>query len=197
MVNTKKALDNLFVSRVRIKLLHYFLVHKDIPVHLRGAVREINEEINAVRRELNRLEEIKLLKSESRGNRKYFMLNPQGPLVDELTGMIFKTFGLGGDVLRNINKLGDVSYAILTEDYISGVQSTEHNVDLIMIGEIDLDALSQVVDEAERKEKREINYTVLGSEDFELRKKRRDSFVMDILLTPKLLLVGSERDLLA
>ena len=46
-----------------------------MPIHLRGAVREFNEEINAVRRELNRLEEAKILLTEKRGNRKYFVLN--------------------------------------------------------------------------------------------------------------------------
>jgi uncharacterized protein len=195
MLNAKKAMDKLFVSRVRVKLLNYFLMNPDVPVHLRGAVRELKEEINAVRRELNRMEEVKLLTSESRGNRKYYMLNRQGPFVEELTGIVYKTFGLGGDIIRNESRLGDVKFAVLTSDYITRVTSSSHNVDLVLIGEINMDELEEIISTTEAKEKREVNYTVLKTTEFELRKRRKDSFVMELLLTPKLMLLGSSVDL--
>jgi hypothetical protein len=190
-------MDKLFVSRVRIKLLHYFLSNQDVPVHLRGAVRELDEEINAVRRELNRMEEVKLLKSDHRGNRKYFILNKQGPFVEELTGIVYKTFGLGGEIVRNQTKLGDVKFAILTTSYTSGVSSNAQNVDLVLIGDINMEELQLLIDNVERKENREINYTVLKYSDFELRKRRRDSFVMDMLISTKILVIGTQEDLIA
>ena len=197
MINTRKAMENLFVSRVRIKLMQHFLSNQDIPIHLRAAVREMKEEINAVRRELNRLEEIKILKSETRGNRKYYMLNKQGPFVDELTGIVYKTFGLGGDVIRNQQKLGDVSFAILSDSYMTGVVSVEHHVDLTLIGDVNMKELQSMILETEKREDREINYTVLKLSDFETRKKRRDGFVMDLLLGKKLMLIGSYEELIS
>lgn len=99
MANLTKSLDALFISKVRIKSLKYFIFHPDVPIHLRAAVRELKEEINAVRRELNRLDEIGLLTSEVRGNRKYFSLNFKHPLLEELTGIFHKAFGLGGEII--------------------------------------------------------------------------------------------------
>lgn len=197
MLNTRKAMDKLFVSRVRIKLLHHFMTHQDVPVHLRGAVRELKEEINAVRRELTRLEEIKLLRSEVRGNRKYYMLNKQGPFVEELSAIVHKTFGLGGELVRNQMKLGDIKFAILTQSYTNGLQLGSHNVDLVLIGSVEMKVLEEIVAEVEKKENREINYTVLKYTDFDIRKRRRDSFVTELLLSPKILVVGTQEELVS
>ncbi len=197
MQNTRKAVDMLFVSRVRIKLLKYFFTQPDVPVHLRGAVRELKEEINAVRRELMRLEEIKVLKSEARGNRKYYMLSRQAPFYEELRGMVFKTFGLGGDLLRNLPKLGKIDFIILTGLYLNGTSLSGHQVDMVVIGDVELEELNRIVGEYETKEEKEINYTVFSAKDFELRKRRKDSFVLELLLGPKLMLLGTHEDLIS
>jgi DNA-binding transcriptional ArsR family regulator len=196
MANAKKTLEYLFVSKVRIKSLRYFFFNPDVPIHLRAAVRELNEEINAVRRELTRLEEIKLLKSEKRGNRKYFSLNYNNPFFNEFMSIIHKTFGLGGAIITNAKKMGEIDYAILTSSFTRGIRMGVHDVDLVVIGQIDLGFLSDLVEKTEKKIGREINYTVLKRSEFELRKKRRDSFVMELVLSSKIVLIGREEDLI-
>lgn len=197
MINSRKAMENLFVSRVRIKLLKFFMMNPDVPVHLRGAVREMKEEINAVRRELMRLEEIKLLKTDTRGNRKYYVLNKQGPFVEELRGIVFKTFGLGGELLRNMSKLGDIKFGILTGAYLTGIDTASHPVDLVLIGDVNTDEMNKLIASFEQKEQREINYTVFSLNEFELRKKRKDNFVIELLLGPKLMLMGTHEELIS
>ena len=88
MKDLKKAVQYLFVSKVRIKVIRLFFLHPDVPYHIRGVVREISEEINAVRRELLRLEQIKLLKSERKGNRLYFTLLDSFPFYNELLSIM-------------------------------------------------------------------------------------------------------------
>lgn len=196
MVNSRKVMDQLFVSRVRIKLLKFFLTRSNEEIHLRGAVRELKEEINAIRRELIRLETINLIESESRGNRKYYRLNKNGPFIDELRGMVYKTFGLGGELLRNFNKLGEVHTLILTGNYVAIDKDSNYPVDLVVIGSPDQTLLSEIIKKQEEKEKVEINYTILSASDFVLRKKRKDNFLMDLLIAPKVMLYGNQEDLL-
>ena len=43
--------------------------------------------------------------------------------------------------------------------------------------------------------KAEINFSVLNSEELNFRKERKDPFIMGILLTPKVMLIGSEEEL--
>lgn len=194
MSNTRKSIDYLFISKVRIKALRYFFFHPNTPIHLRGAVREFNEEINAVRREVNRLEEIKLLNTERKGNRKYYSLNESHPYFSDLLGIIHKTFGLGGDLVKADNKLGNVDYIVLTSSYTRGIPVEPNDVDLILIGEVNLNLLAEIVENAEKRIGKEINYTVLTPQDFEIRKKRRDAFVLDILAGGHILLKGDRKD---
>lgn len=194
MVSLQKTLNYLFVSKVRIKCLKYFFLHQDVPIHLRAASRELSEEINAVRRELMRLEEIKLLKSDTRGNRKYFSLNLSFPFLEELGGIVLKSSGLGEGIIKNQNKLGNLYFGAFTSSYVSGVKLVQKEIDLILIGEVDLTILDDMVSKYEDKVGREINYTVLKLAEFNLRKKRKDPFITNLLLTTKLLLVGNREE---
>ena len=195
MRDLQKAVEYLFVSKVRIKVIRLFFLHPDVPYHIRGVVREISEEINAVRRELLRLEHIQLLKSERKGNRLYFTLLDSFPFYNELLSIVYKTFGLGGEILRCKKELGDVKFALLTRAYTKGIRTGIHDIDLVIVGKVNIPALTAAVQRAERQTGREINYTVLKDSEFILRKKRRDAFVVNILQGSKVMLIGDEDEL--
>jgi len=193
----KEIVKHLFVSKVRIKALKYFLFHPDVPIHLRAATREMGEEINAVRRELTRLEKIRFLHGERRGNRKYFFLNKNFEFYSELLSMTHKTYGLGGEIIRNAQKLGDVQYAILTSSFTRGMRAGSHDIDLVVIGNVNVEALAAIVGRMEKQLGKEVNYTVLKNSEFQLRKKRRDAFIVDLIVGSKIMLLGDEEDLIA
>ncbi|KKR52906.1 MAG: Transcriptional regulator, partial [Candidatus Woesebacteria bacterium GW2011_GWD2_40_19] len=62
-------LADIITSKVRIKILELFFSNLKEVYHVRGIVRETEEEINAVRRELTKLEKDGVLRKEPRGNR--------------------------------------------------------------------------------------------------------------------------------
>ena len=59
-------LKDLFISKTRVKLLETFLTDSTQMFHVRDMVRKTGDEINAVRRELKRMESSGLLKKENR-----------------------------------------------------------------------------------------------------------------------------------
>ena len=65
-------LKDLFISKTRVKLLETFLSDPTQMYHVRDLVRKTGDEINAVRRELARMEVLGLVKKEPRGNRLYY-----------------------------------------------------------------------------------------------------------------------------
>ena len=77
-------LNDIITSRVRVKILELFLQDARELYHVRGIVREIKEEINAVRRELERFDKAGLLKKESRGNRLYYWIREEYPFFGDL-----------------------------------------------------------------------------------------------------------------
>ncbi|MCX6724543.1 MAG: transcriptional regulator, partial [Candidatus Shapirobacteria bacterium] len=64
-------LQDLMVSKVRVKLLQTFLSQPKEMFYIRQLVRLLSEEINAIRRELQRMERLGMVKKENRGNRIY------------------------------------------------------------------------------------------------------------------------------
>lgn len=189
-MDTKKYLDQLFVSKVRIKALHYFFANSE-PIHLRGAVRELNEEINAVRRELDRMEEINLLISERKGNRKYFRLNPDFVFYEELLALVYKSTGLGYDILLNLKKIGQVEFAVLTQGYTRQASYGKHRMDLVIVGDgLDMIKIKKLVEKHEKKIERDIYYAVLDKRDFIMRKTRRDLFMQELFMQQFIMLVG-------
>lgn len=191
-----KSLDMLFVSKVRIKALRYFLYHPKDSIHLRGAVREFQEEINAVRRELLRLAEMDLLKEESAGNRKYFSLNTTHPFIDELMAIFHKSFGIGSALIENQKKLGAIDYAFLTPAFTKGVYYGDMAIDLAVIGAVDLEALSGIVKEFEDDLGREIHYSVMKPSEFQIRRRRRDDFILNMMIQNLIMLIGSKEELI-
>ncbi len=193
----EKLLEYLFVSKVRIKVLKYFMLNPDARIHMRGLVREIEEEINAVRRELVRLEEIGIVKSEDEVSKKFFQSNKENPFYHELQSILHKSFGLGARIIKEAPEIGQVKFALLTDDYLKQKHSGSQKIDLILIGNVDLPKLSQIVEEMEKKLEYEIYYTVMTDREFFLKKKRRDPFITNIILQRHVLLIGNYDDLIS
>lgn len=194
MANREKTLEDIFVSKVRVKALKYFLLNPTRPLHLRGAVREFKEEINAVRRELMRLDAVKLLETEAKGNRKFFRLNIQHPFVSQLMGLFHQTYGLGGELINQQKKLGDLEFAVLTSAFTQGVYVGDQRIDLVLIGMVDMSVLEKIISEYELKTGREVHYTVMRPSEFDLRKRRKDQFIVDLLIQEIIMLIGRRED---
>jgi hypothetical protein len=60
-----------------------------------------------------------------------------------------------------------------------------------------LPELASIIRVEESKRGREINYTVMGRDEFDFRKKRRDPFLLGILAGSRVMIVGDEEDLVS
>jgi DNA-binding transcriptional ArsR family regulator len=188
-------LSALFVSRVRVKILQLFLSNPGQLFYIREIVRLLDEEINAVRRELQRLQKLGLMRSEWRGNRKYYEFRSDYHFYRELLGLVVKTTGLGKSLLKEKNKVGKTKYAFLNLAFARGGELEENQVALVLIGNIILPELSILVGEEEKRLDREIHYTVMTEEEFHYRKEHRDPFLISLLSVPRIMLIGDELEM--
>lgn len=190
-------LEDIVISRVRVKVLVLFLTHPGTIFHVRDIVRKVDEEINAVRRELAHMEKAGMVSKEQRANRLFYSFRKDYPLYYELMGLIGKTSGLGLDILKNKAKLGKVKYAMISGRYLRGLPNrSSTDVDFLVVGTIVLPELAQLVKAEEVRRGREINYTVMSEEEFRFRKSRRDPFVVGILERSRVMVMGDEEDLI-
>lgn len=191
------SLQDLFVSKVRSKLLKIFLAETGEIFYVRQLVRQTGEEINAVRRELQRMEERGLVSREERANRVYYGFKKSYLFYEELLRLVAKTTGLGLEIIKNKNKIGSLKFVMLSGRFARGKEHRQQDVDLLVVGEVVLPQLAQVIRGYESKLGREINYTVMSQEEFQFRKKRRDPFIQDVLLASRVMLVGDEEELVS
>jgi predicted nucleotidyltransferase len=183
-------LEKLFTSRTRVKLLTLFMMNPGKAFYVREIARAADENINAVRRELANLEAIGLLQSERRGNAKYYEVNREMPLYNELSSMILKTEGVANVLQKSLSELG-VEMAFLYGSFASGTAGAESDLDLFIIGEITEEKLILLMQEVEKKLSREINYVLFTPNEFEKRRKETDPFVANVLKEPKIMLIGA------
>ncbi|MBI3576674.1 hypothetical protein HY086_01390 [Candidatus Gottesmanbacteria bacterium] len=191
-------LEDIIISRVRVKMLTLFLTNPGTIFHVRDIVRRINEEINAVRRELAHMEKGGMVSKEQRANRLFYVMRRDYPLYFELLELIGKSSGLGWDIIKHKAKLGKVKFAMMSGRYLRGLTRKGGNdVDLLIVGTVVLPELAQLVKAEEVRRSREINYTVMSEEEFTFRKRRRDPFVLEILGGSRMMIVGDEEELVS
>lgn len=191
-------LEDLTVSKVRVKLLRLFFSNPAELYHVRGLVRKIEEEINAVRRELSHLETAGLLKKEHRGNRLYYWLDHRYPLFRELLIIVAKETGLGEQIIKNKGRIGRISFCVFSGRFVKRAERKEtEEVEVLIVGDIIMAELAALIKAEEERRGQEINYTVMSDEEFDFRKKRRDPFLLGILYKSKVMIIGEEENLLA
>lgn len=191
-------LNDIITSRVRVKIIELFMADTRELYHVRGIVREIKEEINAVRRELDRFDKAGILKKENRGNRLYYWIRQDYPFYGDLLSMVAKTKGLGQELIANKGKLGKVTFIMFSGRFVSRKdRRRDDDVDILVVGEVVLPELAAIIRKEESKRGKEINYTVMSKEEFDFRKKRRDPFLSGILSGSRIMVIGDEDDLVS
>lgn len=189
--------SDLITSQSRIKLLTVLLGEPTEMFHVRELVRRTGDEINAVRRELSFLEKKGILTREPRANRVYYQLSKNYPFYYDFLRLSGKTHGLGHEILKNKIKLGKIRFAMISGKFVRKIKKSPEDVDLLVVGTIVLPELALLVRAEEKRLNIEINYTVMTDDEFDFRKKKRDSFILSILSGSRIMLIGDEELMLA
>jgi predicted transcriptional regulator len=170
-------LKALFSSNTRVKLLIAFLKEDGSEFFIRELTRLLNEQINSIRRELNNLKKIGLLKCRSRNRKKYYSINTDFLILEELKSMVEKCTDSKRELVKKIQKLGKVELVLFSGQFVN---NKNQQIDLLMVGDIDKEDLSDLLRQ-ESKQDKEIRYALLSKGDFLYRLKLNDKFIVDML----------------
>lgn len=184
-------LERLFISKVRLKVLKHMLTNWEKEFHIRAIVRATNEEINAVRRELKNLESFGIFKSERRANRVFYWTNSKNPFFHELRSMMLKDSEELKLIAKVLGKIKRVELVVITQAYIDKKYESENDIDILIIGNPDVNKITKEMNEVEKELKREFRMAILSKEDYDFRKKRREKFILDVSEKEKIILLGS------
>lgn len=164
--------------------------------HVRGLVRVLDEEINAVRRELLNLQDAGILKSKKDGNKLVYKLDKSCPIIWELRSMFYKESSVGKAVLKVIDSVEGIQLVVLTDSFIKNKYENPTDVDFLFIGTMKVRDLSTQMSQLEKDEKRDIRFSAITKEDFDFARKKKEPFLMNILEKDKIIMFGQLSDLL-
>lgn len=187
-------LEHIIPSKTRRKILELFFLHPEEHYYLRKVVRDIDEEVNAVKRELDILENAKLLLKERRLNKVFYTLNKNWHFYDEFLRIFTKLIPLVVDIYANHSKIGKIKFISVSTKYIKRQLIKSDEVYFIFVGIIVQPELTALIEIAEKQFIQEINYTVMTEEEFKFRKKNNDPFIWKFLRQPKVMLIGTEEE---
>lgn len=178
------ALEKLFWSNCRKKLLEkFFLEHTFNPkkdFFIRELCRDIDEQINAVRRELENLEKLWILKSRWEDNTKHYSLNLTCNILPDLQMIFGKSFDAMGKLEEYFRGKHNLSLLVVgggIEDMTR--ESTNNLIDILVIGDIDKDNFNLFL--TKHFFGRKIKYAVISEKEFTERMKFGDKLITRIL----------------
>jgi hypothetical protein len=190
--------EQLFGSKTRVKLLQLFYSSPNRSFYVREITRKIDEQINSVRRELSNLLNIGIITSENTNNRLYYEVNQKfeyyKPLQEIFGGGVKKPTpkkaAADTDVDQpaesDLKTIGHVDLALLTGQF---TRDETAGVDLLVVGDVNRNALKKYVDQLEAQEGKSIRYAVMTLSDFQYRQGIKDRFAVGVERAKKQVLV--------
>jgi hypothetical protein len=189
-------LQHIIPSKTRRKILELFFQKPNENFYLRRVVREVDEEVNAVKRELDILVEEKLLLREKRLNKVFYTLNKNYLFYDEFLRIFTKNSSILQMIYNNLPKLGKIKYIAISTRFAKKIPIKEEEIYFLFVGIVVVLEVEAVMKKAESLYGSPINYTVMTEEEFIFRKKNNDPFIWRFLKQPKIMLVGDEESLM-
>lgn len=180
-----------FRSKTGQRLLAYYFTNPTARLHVRDLAKRIGVDPSNLSKELRRLEREGLFRSEIEGRQKYFSLNREYPLYEELRSIVGKTVGAIPLLTAGLKDVLGIEEAFLYGSFARNQQDATSDIDVLVIGDPKGDALAEAAAKLERRLGREVNYTVLTRREWKARRARRDSFLEKIWQNKPVRLVGA------
>ena len=130
------------------------------------------------------------------GRQVYYQANLRCPIFDELKGIATKTFGIG-EVLREMLKpyRDRIRLAFIYGFVASGTHTVSSDVDLMIVGNLQLSEIAQGLLDAEARLGRPVSPTLFPPSEFQARAAEGHHFVGGVLARPIIFLIGDQHEL--
>lgn len=176
------------------EILKFFFKDPGKEYYFREIAKNLNKEPSHYQKYLDNLVEDRILLDERRGNMRFFKLNKEHPLYEEIKSIVSKTIGLENELKELVDKLNNVECAFIFGSTAKGTENSNSDVDLMLIGDINQDALTTAISSVEGKIAREINYHIYNNQEIVRKIKEEDGFISNIFLSPIIKLKGNPYD---
>lgn len=195
--STLAGLGGALFPRTRQRVLGLLYSQPARSFYANEIVRHAGVGTGAVHRELERLSRAGLLKAWRVGNQKHYQANTDGPVFQELRGLVVKTFGVA-DVLRSALTpfAAQISLAFIYGSVAEGTDTADSDIDVLIVAqELAYPQIIPALTQAEGELARPINPALYRVEELTCKLEAGNAFLQRVLAQPKIFLMGSDDDL--
>lgn len=186
-IRIMETLSKLFGNETKVKIMKLFLFSPERIFDTGDISERVKADSSKVRREVNVLEKIGLVKRRVNVKRKTrrqgFALDPSFLYLLPLQNFLVNTEPLQQkEIIRKITKLGSIKLIIIAGVFI---QEPESRVDILVVGDnIKKRPFESTMKILESEVGKELKYTYFTTEDFKYRLSMYDKLTRDILDYP-------------
>ena len=181
----------LLGSKLRRKILVYTFSHPDESYYVRELACIMNKDAGSISRELRKMEGEGLYKSVLKGSMKFYSLNKNYSLYNEIKQIVFKTEGFY-EALKSITlNYKGISLAFIYGSFAQNSVKNTSDIDLIVVGKFAENKFMHDVRNLEDKLNREINYTVYSKEEYKKEKEKKGGF-LNMVLRDKIIVIKGD-----
>lgn len=180
-------LEQIFGSKTRVQIITLFVRNADRNFYVREMSRITGQYINSIRRELQNLERFGLLKSMVKFKRKYYTIDKNFLLFDELKNLFLKSkVFLENELTTALRDVGQIKLLVFSGQF-TGAPTP---VDLLIVGDkIKTDRLRGILENYSFGSSQPIKYTVFETGDYTYRQEISDYFLDQIFSNKHIILI--------
>lgn len=164
-------IEKLFTSKSRVKVLGYLFFGNN-KGSIRGISRGLGVAPSVVKREVDNLEEIGLVRKVDGG----IILNEECNFLGDLKNILIKTDYVVEPIKVSLEKL-KLDFVVLYGSYVKGNFKKESDLDLLVVGDEKPEKVYSEVEKLEEKLGKDINVNVWTLRDL---KKKKNGFLRDL-----------------
>ena len=188
-------LAEIVSSKIRAGIFRLLFGTDSGELHMREIERRSGYAIGSIQAELKKLLRLDLVKKRKDGNRLYYRANREHPLYLDIRNLVLKTNGLADVIKLALRQNAGIHIAFVFGSIARHEETTESDVDLMVIGQLSLRKLTGMLAGVSEKIGREINPHVFSVDEFAKRKARKEHFITQVLEAPKIFIIGNANDL--
>jgi predicted nucleotidyltransferase len=131
-------------------------------------------------RKLIEMENNHILTSEVEGRQKYYRLNKNYPLLEEVKKLYQSEFSLPTILTNSLTGLPGLKEAYIFGSYAKGTMDPESDIDIILIGEHDTLTAKKIVLSLQKRIGREINIIDFSEKEYQEKMANGNDFLKNI-----------------
>lgn len=180
-----------FLKNGQGEILNLMFSNPDKKYYLAEMAKVLGKESSAYQKYIEKMINDGILSEERIGNMRFFWLNKNYQLYEEIKTMVSKTIGLEAQLKNLVEEINSIEAAFIFGSFASDKFNSQSDVDLFIIGEINKDDFIEKITKLETQISRDINYHIYRKQDIMDKMATKNDFINNIFSNKIILLKGN------